>query len=169
MDLNLSINPLFDKRLPSTFSSHMEVLCCSDNGYDRIEIPPAHLAPLDDLPPASEPIQPKYDVTIQQPGELFPPPAPPVRQPRTGIAEDGRLAPPPRDKLRGPAAEPPLESCRPGGPRLYDLLNELSLEEFGILSWAIVDREEEIFEFADICDEDKVMMALWNRWIMRYR
>ena len=43
------------------------------------------------------------------------------------------------------------------------------MDEFGIMSWAIIDREEEIFELEDVRDEDKVMLALWNRWIMLNR
>lgn len=93
----------------------------------------------------------------------------PRRLPRTGITEDGKLIPPPKDAKYGPAAEPPLESCRPGGPRLYDLLNELSLEPFGVMTWAIVESEEVTFEQDDLIDEDKVMLALWNRWIMLNR
>lgn len=85
---------------------------------------------------------------------------------RTGLTEDGHLAPPPQDAKYGPAAEPPLSSCRPGGPRLLDLLKELPLEPFGVLAWSIVDREEDLFEQDDLPDEDKVMLALWNRWIM---
>lgn len=45
----------------------------------------------------------------------------------------------------------------------------LPLEKFGILAWVIVDREEELFEMDDILDEDKVILALWNRWIMLNR
>lgn len=37
------------------------------------------------------------------------------------------------------------------------------------MSWAIVDREEELFEMDDVSDEDKVMLALWNRWIMLHK
>lgn len=91
------------------------------------------------------------------------------RVPRTGIAADGTLIPPPKNDRYGPAAEPPLESCRPGGPRIYDLLNDLPLEPFGILAWSIVDREEEIYELQDVRDEDKVVLALWNRWIFLNR
>ncbi|OBZ78402.1 hypothetical protein A0H81_02614 [Grifola frondosa] len=87
--------------------------------------------------------------------------------------------PPPSDPL-GPAAQYPYlppesengevyYSYRPGGPRIYDLLNTLPLEPFGVLSWVIVDREEELFEFDDVRDEDKVILALWNRWIMLNR
>ena len=92
----------------------------------------------------------------------------------TGIHEDGTLVPPPKENRLGPAARHPylregMISCRPGGPKIYDLLNELPMEEFGIMSWAIIDREEEIFELEDLRDEDKVMHALWNRWIMLNR
>ncbi|CDO77956.1 hypothetical protein BN946_scf184971.g6 [Trametes cinnabarina] len=92
-----------------------------------------------------------------------------------GSLPDRYPTPPPPEDPMGPAAQYPyLEingdnsrySCRIGGPRIYDLLNELSLDEFGIMSWAIVDREEELFEMDDVRDEDKVMLALWNRWIM---
>ncbi|KAH7920662.1 hypothetical protein BV22DRAFT_786890 [Leucogyrophana mollusca] len=88
--------------------------------------------------------------------------------------------PPPSDPL-GPSAQYPylpipsendgeaLYSCRPGGPRLYDLLNTMSLDEFGVLSWVIIDREEEMFEIDDVRDEDKVMHALWSRWIFLNR
>ncbi|RDX54799.1 hypothetical protein OH76DRAFT_999861 [Lentinus brumalis] len=87
--------------------------------------------------------------------------------------------PPPHDKL-GPAAQYPylpekgedgqeLYSCRIGGPRLFDLVSMLPTEEFGIMAWAVVDREEELFEMEDLRDEDKVVLALWNRWIMLNR
>ncbi|KAI6044855.1 hypothetical protein EDC04DRAFT_269233 [Pisolithus marmoratus] len=76
----------------------------------------------------------------------------------------------------GPTAKYPylpesgdIYSCRPGGPRLYDILNTLPLEPFGVLSWVIVDREEELFELDDVLDEDKVMLALWYRWIFLNR
>jgi hypothetical protein len=94
-----------------------------------------------------------------------------------------------RPQTREPSTQPPLEdplgpsaqepylpenyessqvyfSCRPGGPRIYDLLNTLPLAPFGVLSWFIIDREEELFELDDVLDEDKVMQALWGRWIM---
>lgn len=56
-------------------------------------------------------------------------------------------------------------SCRPNGPKLYDILGAKSLDEFGILAWSVIDREEEIFEVDGVRDEDKVMQALWSRWI----
>ncbi|TCD68854.1 hypothetical protein EIP91_009568 [Steccherinum ochraceum] len=81
--------------------------------------------------------------------------------------------PPPTDPL-GPAAQYPFLpdgefSCRPGGPRIFDLLSKLPLEGFGVLSWMITDRDEEIYELDDVRDEDKTMLALWNRWIFLNR
>lgn len=89
-------------------------------------------------------------------------------------------SPPPPSNPEGPAAQYPylyvLEkdgevpySCRPTGPKIYDLLNSLPLEPFGVLSWMIVDREEDLYELEDVNDEDKSMLALWNRWIMLNR
>lgn len=98
--------------------------------------------------------------TVESDGE------PPRRKPRTGITENGQLIPPPKENKWGPAAEPPLESCRPEGPRIYDLLKELPLTDYGVYAWTIIDREEDLFEQEDLADEDKVMLALWNRWIM---
>jgi hypothetical protein len=59
-----------------------------------------------------------------------------------------------------------LYSCHPGGPKLFDLLGILPYEPYGVLAWTVVDREEELFEVDDVRDEDKVMEALWSRWIM---
>ena len=82
--------------------------------------------------------------------------------------------PPPLSDLEGPAAVYPYisedaYSARPGGPKLYDILNELSLEPFGLMTWWIIEREEDVFEVDNIRDEDKVMMALWGRWIFLNR
>jgi hypothetical protein len=33
----------------------------------------------------------------------------------------------------------------------------------------VLDKEEEIFESDDVKDEQKVMLALWGRWIMLNR
>lgn len=90
--------------------------------------------------------------------------------------------PPPADNLLGPAAQPPYlpakseyggptvyHSYRPGGPCLFDLLNTLPLDQFGVLDWEILDREEEIYESDDVKEEYKVMHALWARWIMLNR
>ncbi|TFK28537.1 hypothetical protein FA15DRAFT_42618 [Coprinopsis marcescibilis] len=86
---------------------------------------------------------------------------------------------PPEDDPLGPAARPPYlpavsdyggptveYSCRPGGPTLFDLLGTLPLDEFGVLDWMVLDKEEEIFESDDVKDEYKVMHALWARWIL---
>ncbi|KAG1868455.1 hypothetical protein F4604DRAFT_1775623 [Suillus subluteus] len=88
----------------------------------------------------------------------------------------GRPTPPPRSDPLGPAAQYPyllesdgVYSCRVGGPRLYDLLNTLPLDKFGVLAWVILEREEEIFEPDNVRDEDKVMQALWFRWIFLNR
>ncbi|EJD05229.1 uncharacterized protein FOMMEDRAFT_18842 [Fomitiporia mediterranea MF3/22] len=82
--------------------------------------------------------------------------------------------PPPLENLHGPAAVYPYisddaYSCRPGGPKLYDILNELSLEPFGIMAWYIIDKEEDLFQLETMRDEDKVMQALWDRWIFLNR
>ncbi|KAL6303314.1 hypothetical protein BKA93DRAFT_789129 [Sparassis latifolia] len=98
---------------------------------------------------------------------------------RGSLPERYPTPPPPSDPL-APAAQYPYlpdqsedgevyYSCRPGGPRIFDLLNTLPLEPFGVLSWSIVEREEELFELDDVRDEDKVLLALWNRWIMLNR
>jgi hypothetical protein len=60
-------------------------------------------------------------------------------------------------------------SVRPCGETLFDLLGTLPLDDFGLLSWAVLDKEEEIFESDDVKDEQKVMLALWGRWIMLNR
>lgn len=82
--------------------------------------------------------------------------------------------PPPYDNLEGPSAvypyiSPQTYSARPGGPKLYDLLNELPLDQFGIMEWLIIDWEEDLFELDNVRDEDKMMRALWNRWIFLHR
>ncbi|KIK41670.1 hypothetical protein CY34DRAFT_193961 [Suillus luteus UH-Slu-Lm8-n1] len=88
----------------------------------------------------------------------------------------GMPTPPPRPDPLGPSAQYPyllesdgIYSCRVGGPRLYDLLNKLPLDKFGVLAWVILDREEEIFDIDNVRDEDKVMQALWFRWIFLNR
>lgn len=62
-----------------------------------------------------------------------------------------------------------LPSCRPQGPWLYDLLAGLPLDKFGVLAWSVIDKEEELFEINDTREEEKVMQALWSRWIMLNR
>jgi hypothetical protein len=76
----------------------------------------------------------------------------------------------------GPLAQPPYlpyssihYSCRPGGPRLFDLLRDDDRCPGGVLEWELTEVEEEIFELNDVRDEDKVMWALWGRWRVRGR
>ncbi|KAG5638004.1 hypothetical protein H0H81_002272 [Sphagnurus paluster] len=87
--------------------------------------------------------------------------------------------PPPASNPLGPSAQPPYlpaepdepnghivyYSCRPGGPYLYDLVDTLPMEEFGVLKWEVIDREDEIWDSDNVKDEYKVMHALWGRWI----
>jgi hypothetical protein len=91
----------------------------------------------------------------------------------------GRTAPGAPDPL-GPKAQKDyrqymsyaktLPSSRPGGEQmLYDLISGLPMKPFGVLGWSVIDREEELFELVDTRDEDKVMQALWSRWIMLNR
>ncbi|KAI8986664.1 hypothetical protein BD414DRAFT_415792 [Trametes punicea] len=142
------------------------------------------------FPEVVEEFKPKLDRVSATPEDrksLLSASVPPTQQSRattfsaTRFSYRGSLparypSPPPPDDRLGPAAQypylpetnddQPIYSCRIGGPRIYDLLNELPLDEFGVMSWAVVDREEELFEMEDVRDEDKVMLALWNRWIM---
>lgn len=70
---------------------------------------------------------------------------------------------------RYPFVSPHLHSCRPGGPRLYDILLELPSEPYGVMWWNVLENEQLLLEVEDVADEDKVMMALWNRWIFLNR
>ncbi|KAI9458835.1 hypothetical protein BJY52DRAFT_397253 [Lactarius psammicola] len=56
-------------------------------------------------------------------------------------------------------------SCRPCGPRLFDLVARFPASEYGLTSWSLIERDEELFEIDDVRDEEKAMQALWNRWI----
>jgi hypothetical protein len=56
-------------------------------------------------------------------------------------------------------------SCRPCGPRLFDLVERHPLSTYGLTSWSLLERDEELFEIDDVRDEEKSMQALWNRWI----
>ncbi|KAK0232269.1 hypothetical protein EDD85DRAFT_888940 [Armillaria nabsnona] len=105
---------------------------------------------------------------------IFRPSSTPSAFPRVAKRTDRSCTPPPPDRMLGPAAQPPylpdnLYSCRPGGPRVFDLLQMLDMRPFGVLAWTIIEREEEIFESDDIRDEHKVMHALWARWILLNR
>ena len=87
--------------------------------------------------------------------------------------------PPPSSNRLGAAARPPYlpakstfggpdiyYSTRIRGPYLFDLLQLLPLKQFGLLEWIVLDREEEIFADDEVRDEQKVIVALWARWIM---
>ncbi|KAI0305171.1 hypothetical protein B0F90DRAFT_1701990 [Multifurca ochricompacta] len=56
-------------------------------------------------------------------------------------------------------------SCRPCGPRLFDLIAQYPTFDCGLTSWSLLERDEELFEIDDVRDEEKAMQALWNRWI----
>ncbi|KAH9968247.1 hypothetical protein BC827DRAFT_487818 [Russula dissimulans] len=60
-------------------------------------------------------------------------------------------------------------SCRPCGPRLFDLVARYPMSDYGLTSWSLLERDEELFEIDDIRDEEKAMQALWNRWIVSRR
>ena len=60
-------------------------------------------------------------------------------------------------------------SCRPCGPRLFDLVAGLPALDYGLTSWSLFERDEELFEIDDVRDEEKAMQALWNRWIFSER
>jgi hypothetical protein len=57
-------------------------------------------------------------------------------------------------------------SCRPCGPRLFDVIAKDPVSKYGLTSWSLLERDEELFEIDDIRDEEKAMQALWNRWII---
>lgn len=142
----------------------------SPKSVDAISIPESHIIPIA-----------KFKFRSPSP--------PPSLSPTPSTISRSYIATSPRVQTREPSSQPPLRdplgpsaqypylstddegrgvyySCRPGGPRLYDLLNTLSLQDYGVLSWYIVDREEELFETDEVLDEDKVILALWGRWIM---
>ena len=121
--------------------------------------------------------------TLQaDPNALFPPneyPAtPPLPRPKKPRPREYPRPPPSSNRL-GAAARPPYlpakstfggpdiyYSTRIGGPYLFDLLQLLPLKPFGLLEWIVLDREEEIFADDEVRDEQKVIVALWARWIM---
>lgn len=72
------------------------------------------------------------------------------------VSPDGRQwDKPPPHSIHGPAVRSPIlprtsqdgtrtlsYSCRPGGERLYDLLELLPTDQFGVLEWWILEKEE---------------------------
>ncbi|KAI0264680.1 hypothetical protein BC834DRAFT_250486 [Gloeopeniophorella convolvens] len=100
--------------------------------------------------------------------------------PATASASSSRT-PGPCDPL-GPAAMSPYLpvnihgseesfrfSSRPGGQRLFDLVSRYPMSDYGLTSWSILERDEELFEIDDMRDEEKALQALWNRWIFSKR
>jgi hypothetical protein len=68
-----------------------------------------------------------------------------------------------------------MESSRPCGPFLYDFLpapSDITGECTAVPrkdEWYAAHQEEEIFELANMLDEDKVIAALWSRWMLVHR
>jgi hypothetical protein len=61
-------------------------------------------------------------------------------------------------------------SCRPCGPRLFDLIaRDDTISDYGLTSWSLLERDEELFEIDDVRDEEKALQALWSRWIFSQR
>ncbi|KAJ7177711.1 hypothetical protein C8R46DRAFT_1212450 [Mycena filopes] len=60
-------------------------------------------------------------------------------------------------------------SVRHGGPKIYDLLGTLPMDQYGAHAQEILDKEEVILADDDLEDEHKVMHALWDRWIFLNR
>jgi hypothetical protein len=80
------------------------------------------------------------------------------------------------ETLSGPPHLPEFtKTNRPGGPFLYDLLPAPSADTGECLTlpkedeWYSAHQSEEIFEVANMLDEDKVMAALWNRHMLIHR
>lgn len=120
----------------------------------------------------ASPVKPELkSPTPEPPGQLSPQPVIRPERPIDPINPYRYPTPPPYDHLEGPSAVYPFigpdrYSARPGGPKIYDLLDDLPIEQFGVMTWFVLDKEEEIFELDDVRDEDKVMQALWARWII---
>ncbi|KAL1748792.1 hypothetical protein HDZ31DRAFT_28888 [Schizophyllum fasciatum] len=122
--------------------------------------------------------------TASPPPRVSPAPAPAV--PPTEPTYRLPLTPPPIERRLGPSLSPTSPtffpaysdypggqtvyySTRPEGPRLYDLLGTLPLAQYGALTWVVLDAEAEILDVPDVPDEQKVMQALWARWIFSHR
>ncbi|KAG1795333.1 uncharacterized protein HD556DRAFT_1442179 [Suillus plorans] len=174
----------------STRTASTEITDFSSNFHDGEYTPATTLSPSRNTSVASQPfldadkldIKPKWHYPILRTGSLALSATRSISVTSRTLSRassshaSGRPTPPPQSDPLGPAAQYPyllesdgIYSCRVGGPRLYDLLNTLPLDEFGVLAWVILDREEDIFEIDDVRDEDKVMQALWFRWIFLNR
>ncbi|KAF7430448.1 hypothetical protein PC9H_006155 [Pleurotus ostreatus] len=138
--------------------------------------PPHEVEPKTPLPAAIDLPEIPLPASTQPPQAACPPSSRPPNLPARCPT------PPPKENPLGPAARYPylpyvseyggptmFYSCRPGGPRLYDLLGTLPMEPFGLMAWYILDIEEEMFDEDHIADELKVVLALWGRWIFLHR
>jgi hypothetical protein len=57
-------------------------------------------------------------------------------------------------------------SNRVTGTGLVDLLDCLDMEKIGALKWYTLEKEDDLMEWDDTRDEQKIMMALWCRWML---
>ncbi|VDB92480.1 unnamed protein product [Peniophora sp. CBMAI 1063] len=116
--------------------------------------------------PSPAPVHPEIVVSPVLP----PPPVPRSaikRERLTGIPLDPYIQPP---YLTSPV---PTEdggliyySCRPGGPRIYDYLQVLSLKPYGLMRWQVEETEAHILESEGLSDVGKCMHSLHNRWAL---
>lgn len=160
---------------------------------------PISLSPSPEPRPGQSPALPRPATTLPKTGPeptsladiLFPPDEPIATFQRLSISPHATpkkprpnhypRPPPSSNRLGASARQPYLPakssfggpdidySTRIGGPFLFDLLQLLPLESFGVLDWMVLDREEEIFADEELEDEQKVIAALWARWIMLNR
>jgi len=136
---------------------------------------PMQVSPLPQSTPNQRPILSPHQIQLT----ASPTTPPPQLQPRPKTPRPREYPrPPPSSNRLGPSVRPPYlpakstfggpdiwYSTRIGGPYLFDLLQLLPLKPFGLLEWIVLDREEEIFADNELKDEQKVIMALWARWI----
>ncbi|KAG8872326.1 hypothetical protein FRB98_009680, partial [Tulasnella sp. 332] len=93
---------------------------------------------------------------------------PPAQRERVEIdlTRDESPRPQPYD-ARGPSGKPPSRSRTTRiEPTLMDLLDELSMDDFGNQRSKILATEEHLLDLPNLTIEAKVMWALWNRWII---
>ena len=160
MSDTLTVSPSLDEKPFLRGSSVMTSLTARSYSVAKIELDGPHLYP---------DYFAKEDLKGPGSSDVLRPP-----RPIDSINPSRYPTPPPLDNLEGSTAVHPYiskdaYSTRSSGPKLYDILNELSLEPFDLMSWYIIDREEDLFELDYMRDEDKVMLALWGRWIFLNR
>ncbi|KAJ8519440.1 hypothetical protein ONZ45_g3643 [Pleurotus djamor] len=171
-------SPPIKEQSPTPSTEEMDTQLTSDFGRMDVSLDLDKRESL--TPPPFTPTAPPPDLSAQD-APISLPPKPP-KAPRPPNLPDRCPTPPPKERPLGPASQYPYlpydseyggpdiqYSCRPNGPKLYDLLATLPMDRFGVLSWLVVDREEDIYEIPDISDESKVMHALWARWMMLSR